>query len=277
MTTPYEYVEARRVLLDALTALGTHISSFILVGAQAVYVHAGDRTGIGGIPMTTDGDLMVDADLLAPQPDVTGVLQAAGFSTSHNPGSWLSRDGVAIDIMVCPYQSGRTGNNARSGRLPPHGNHLTRITAGLEPALVDNGPVTLVAIDPADQRRIDVNVAGPAALIVAKLTKIAERAAAAAAGQRDRTRDKDAVDILRLLVGVDLPDLIAGFGRHARTPESASTSEAAVRFLLEEQSRPGRNVLQRLIEQGLPSEPVAVAQWNHLTAQLFEGLAGTTF
>lgn len=36
------YVAARRVLLDALTALREHRDAIVLVGAQAVYIHAGD-------------------------------------------------------------------------------------------------------------------------------------------------------------------------------------------------------------------------------------------
>ena len=35
------YVIARRVLLDALEALGEHREATILVGAQAIYLHAG--------------------------------------------------------------------------------------------------------------------------------------------------------------------------------------------------------------------------------------------
>lgn len=34
-----EYIAARRVLLDALTALEDHLDNLILVGAQAVYHH----------------------------------------------------------------------------------------------------------------------------------------------------------------------------------------------------------------------------------------------
>ena len=35
-----EYVHARRALLDALEALEPHLGAVVLVGAQAVYVHA---------------------------------------------------------------------------------------------------------------------------------------------------------------------------------------------------------------------------------------------
>ena len=37
-----EYVAARRVLLDALEALGPHRKAVILVGAQAIYLHIGE-------------------------------------------------------------------------------------------------------------------------------------------------------------------------------------------------------------------------------------------
>lgn len=36
------YIAARRVLLDALNALGPHRASVVLVGAQAIYLHVGD-------------------------------------------------------------------------------------------------------------------------------------------------------------------------------------------------------------------------------------------
>jgi len=42
MTNATEYVVARCVLLGALDAIGVHRASVVLVGAQTVYVHAGD-------------------------------------------------------------------------------------------------------------------------------------------------------------------------------------------------------------------------------------------
>lgn len=48
-----EYVEARRVLLDALSALRPHLDAFVLVGAQAVYLQTIDRLP-GYQPFTTD-------------------------------------------------------------------------------------------------------------------------------------------------------------------------------------------------------------------------------
>ena len=50
------YVIARRVLLDALDALGEHKGATILVGAQAIYLHTGDAD-LGVAEYTTDADL----------------------------------------------------------------------------------------------------------------------------------------------------------------------------------------------------------------------------
>jgi hypothetical protein len=37
-----EYVEARRILLDALEAIGHHRKAVVLVGAQAIYLRVGE-------------------------------------------------------------------------------------------------------------------------------------------------------------------------------------------------------------------------------------------
>lgn len=58
--------------------------------------------------------------------------------------------------------------------------------------------MTIRALDPADRREATVAVAGPAALLVAKLHKIGERRQ-----QPRRLINKDAHDIYRLLVATD--------------------------------------------------------------------------
>jgi hypothetical protein len=58
-----EYVEARRALLDALTALRSHANAFILIGAQAVYLRTAGRLP-GYQPYTTDADLALDPSRL---------------------------------------------------------------------------------------------------------------------------------------------------------------------------------------------------------------------
>ena len=59
-----EYVEARRALLDALTALQSHVDAFVLIGAQAVYLRTAGRLP-GYQPFTPDADLALDPSRLA--------------------------------------------------------------------------------------------------------------------------------------------------------------------------------------------------------------------
>jgi len=85
------------------------------------------------------------------------------------------------------------GTGRRGARIPGHGANSARRVVGLEAAIVDNDVRVLPALDPLDRRAVKVRVAGPAALLVAKLHKVGERRAAP-----DRLLDKDALDIYRL-------------------------------------------------------------------------------
>jgi hypothetical protein len=99
----------------------------------------------------------------------------AGFSPGRDPGSWLGKGEIAVDIMVVPWQSGTVEEKYPSGRIPPHAKNTARITAELEPALVDHAPRLLTALEPSDRRQVDLKVAGPAALLIAKAIKVEER------------------------------------------------------------------------------------------------------
>jgi hypothetical protein len=65
---------------------------------------------------------------------------------------------------------------------------------GVEGAVVDFDPIEIVALEPADTRRIAANVAGPAALLIAKAHKLGERLETP-----HRLKAKDAGDIYRLV------------------------------------------------------------------------------
>ncbi|MCA1709138.1 MAG: hypothetical protein LC808_40000, partial [Actinobacteria bacterium] len=70
------YIEARRVLLDALDALVIHRDAIIVVGAQAVYM----RTGASDIPVapfTTDGDITLDPSRLGDEPTLGEAMENA--------------------------------------------------------------------------------------------------------------------------------------------------------------------------------------------------------
>lgn len=198
MSTP-EYIAARGVLLDALDALGAHLDAVILVGAQAVYLHAGTAE-LATAPTTTDADIALSPDRLRPEPQLEDALRAAGFTPSSNPGTWLGSGQIAIDLMVPEAVCGQGGR--RGARLPVHGNKVARRTLGIEPALVDNEFHDLFALDPSDSRRVRLRVAGPAALLVSKIIKIHERLE-----QPNRLKPKDGLDVLRLLRTADTGQL----------------------------------------------------------------------
>jgi hypothetical protein len=225
-----EYVAARSVLLDALAALESHLPNLILVGAQAVYLHT-RSTELSQPPMTTDADLALNRSGLADSPEISSTLTDAGFCPGSNPGSWLGRGRVAVDIMIVPWQSGTTKKNARAGRIPPHQLQTARITPGLEPALVDHEIHNLGALDPLDDRHLNVNVAGPAALLVSKAIKIEERIGDAEAGQGNRLKEKDALDLFRLLQAIESEDLVSGLRRHFADDHAREVSTRGVRVL----------------------------------------------
>lgn len=202
-----EYVQARRVLLDALVALGSQRKAVVLVGAQAIYHHVGAGHLLVAA-FTSDGDLALNPNVLDDEPLLAEGLLAAGFNLAVKPGTW-ARDDVQIDLMV-PMALGGPGR--RSARLGPHGTEVARKAKGLEAAIIDNSVVTLTALDPADTRAVDVAVAGLGALLVAKLHKLAEREPTPA-----RWAPKDALDVLRILQAADLGRLgatLAGLERH---------------------------------------------------------------
>lgn len=80
----------------------------------------------------------------------------------------------------------------------------------------------IAALDPSDARKATIWVAGPGALLVAKVHKIAERS-----DDDQRVRDKDALDVLRLLRAIPTDDF-ADRVKMLRTDDLAGavTSEA---------------------------------------------------
>ncbi|MGI0029334.1 MAG: hypothetical protein ACREAQ_06465 [Nitrososphaera sp.] len=186
-------------MLDAAEALAEHRDAIILVGAQAIYLHTGDANMT--VPeYTTDADFTVSPGELAERPLIGDLLAARGFTLGEQPGRWVSPEGIAVDFMV---PEALAGPGTRGARLGLHGKRAARRAKGLEAALVDRDHRAIDALDPNDPRSITLWVAGPGALLVAKTHKIAERV-----GAPDRLRDKDALDVLRLLRAVDTSLLV---------------------------------------------------------------------
>ena len=218
------YVLARRALLDAADALEPHLDAVVLVGAQAVYLHAGEADLLDeGAPYTTDADLAVRPSELAKSPLLGELMTRHGFTLCEHPGSWVSGDGVPIDLMV---PEALAGPGSRGARLGPHGKRVARRAKGLEAALIDRQQMQVRALDTSDTRRVVMNVAGPGALVVAKLHKITERS-----DSPDRLRDKDAHDVLRLLRATDTADLALRLNRLRSNDLSGEVTMEAIGHL----------------------------------------------
>ena len=90
------YVLARKVLLDALEALGEQRRAVILVGAQAVYHHVGEAD-IAVSPYTEDADLALAPELLLDAPALAEAMQAASFCLFS---LWQKTPGYLISSLL---------------------------------------------------------------------------------------------------------------------------------------------------------------------------------
>ena len=209
-----EYVAARTVLLDVLEALGSQREAIIVVGAQAIYMHT-EHGGITGFaPYTTDADLALAPSRLADKPHIEKLLEDANFEQKGDPGIWWKTiviDGtptdVDVDIMVPEHFAPAGGR--RSVRLPPHDKMIARKAIGLEGSILDHDLMEVAALDGTDSRQFTIRVAGPAALIVAKVYKLRDRLAD---GKLGRIADKDAADVYRLMIAVPLREFLRRLG-----------------------------------------------------------------
>jgi hypothetical protein len=249
-----EYVLARKVLLDALEGLGEQRGAVVIVGAQAIYLHTGDAE-LAVAPYTTDGNVVIDPSRLRNDPKLAEALNGAGFSAgTQHVGTWIMRrplEGrpveVKIDLMV-PEAVGGPGR--RGARLGIHGNRTARKARGLEATLVDQQQRTIESLEDKDDRAFDVAVAGPAALVVAKLHKIAERV-----DTPGRREDKDALDILRLLQAVPTEVIADGVRALLEEEISAEVTEEALSFLRDLFTEPSRPGCQMAARAAAPLEP----------------------
>lgn len=228
-----EYVEARRVLLDALVALRPHADAVILIGAQAVYLRTADRMPTYQA-FTTDADLAIDPGQLAATPPLEDALAAAGFNYSGEPGIWTKRvqrpsfDGhldIPVDLIVPKRIASEAGS--RGARLPGgHGKYSARKTEGVEGALIDHSLLEIAGLEAGDPRRVNVMVAGPTALTVAKAHKLGERL-----DTPHRLQAKDAGDVYRLFDATSIDHMAVTAKRLLADERSASTVLKALDYL----------------------------------------------
>ncbi len=256
------YVAARRVLLNALTLLAPHGDAVIVVGAQAVYLRTGEGdVGITIAPYTTDGDLVLNPALLGDEPDLEALMSDAGFIAEH-PGMWqttvlVSGEEVIIPIDLIVPEGASTGEGRRGARIPPHGKRAARRAVGLEASFVDHSPMTVAALDPADDRHVTVEVAGVQALLVAKAHKIRDRLDT---GRTDRLSDKDAADVYRIMQTTRPAEIAETMRTLIADPMSAEVSVQALdlmRDLFARRAGEGVAMAQRALQLAVDPDQVA--------------------
>ncbi|MGH9307718.1 MAG: hypothetical protein ACRD0I_12665 [Acidimicrobiales bacterium] len=262
------YIAARRVLLDALIALADHDHAVIVAGAQAIYLRTGNADlTITVAPFTTDGDLALDPRSLGDDPELETAMAGANFElrpqdNGHiEPGVWTGVTWVGgqcfeipIDLIVPEAVAPKGGR--RGARLGVHGNRAARRAVGLEAALVDHGPIEIAALEGGDDRRVIANVAGEAALLVAKMHKLHDRVAS---GRSDRLDDKDAADVIRLMQATSPRTVGTRIAGLCGDGLAGTVSTEAVGYLEELFGRRGRVGIQMAasaLRLGLPEDRV---------------------
>lgn len=129
--------------------------------------------------------------------------------------------------------------------------------------------MTVAALDPADDRSIEVEVAGAAALFVAKGHKLHDRVTSSRA---DRLDDKDAADVVRLMQTISAGDVGATFVTLCEHPIAGTPSLDALTYMDELFGRPGRpgiEMASRALRVGMPEERIE-ALCVAYTARLLE-------
>jgi hypothetical protein len=241
------YVQARRVLLDALFALAPHGKAIVVAGAQAIYLHTGDAD-FAIAPFTIDSDFVINPSLLGDNPLLEAAMREAGFELSPRPqghlepGIWVTpalvgdhQELIAVDLIV-PEGAAPPGGR-RGARLGVHGNRAARRIPGLEAALIDHSPMQIMPLDAADTRSMTAEVAGPAALLVAKAHKLHDRVED---DRSHRIKDKDASDVVRLMQTTTPATLAVVFEKLLNDPVAGTPTRDGLDYLRQLFGRRGR-------------------------------------
>jgi hypothetical protein len=229
-------VEARRALLDVLDVLAPHRQSLVLVGAQAVYLRTDEVDLPFSASYTTDADLVMDPATLGDSPSLEEAMQQAGFTLilPDRPGIWGRivmiagrQETIPVDLIV---PEAVAGPGRRGARLQGHSKRVAGRALGLEAALFDRSPMPISSLAASDDRTVEVDVAGPTALLIAKLHKIGERAAAAEK-RPDRLLAKDGADVYRLMLHLDPETAVSQLLLLEDEPIASAVTYAAISYL----------------------------------------------
>ncbi len=189
------------------------------------------------------------------------------------PGVWVAPALVGGESILIPVDlivpDGAAPSGGRRGaRLGTHGKVAARRAVGLEAVLLDHSTMTVVALDAEDPRSVKVEVAGPAALLVAKAHKLHDRVAS---GRTERIDDKDAADVFRLMQTTKPDDLGVTLASLSKDDVAGPVTAKAIAYIDElfgRRGRPGIAMATRALRIGVPEarvETLCVSYTERLT------------
>lgn len=88
---------------------------------------------------------------------------------------WSQVPSVVIPVDVMVSEGLAPAGGSRGARIEPHDKMAARKALGLEGVVIDADVMEISGLEAAEARSFSVQVAGPAALAVAKLHKLHER------------------------------------------------------------------------------------------------------
>ncbi len=227
---------------------------------------------------------MINPSLLGDDPLLEAAMRDAGFELSPRPeghvepGIWVTpalvgdhQELIPVDLIV-PEGAAPPGGR-RGARLGVHGNRAARRILGLEAALIDHSPREIMPLDAADTRSITAEVAGPAALLVAKAHKLHDRVED---DRSHRVKDKDASDVVRLMQTTTPSTLAVVFEKLLNDPVAGTPTRDGLDYLRQlfgRRGRPGVTMAMNALTIAMDPNTVEVICTSFM-AQLGSALAG---
>ena len=171
---------------------------------------------------------------------------------------------MELDLLVGATVAGK---GSRSADIKPHHKMTARKVPGIETALVDRSPMKITALDGSD-RAMDVHVAGPVALLVAKAHKIHDRLGDAAK-KPDRLTNKDAGDVYRIMAEIGARDVAASFADLLTDSRVGEVTETGLGYLREQfggLDTPGVRLAVAALAGDVPADRIARVSRAYITA-----------
>jgi hypothetical protein len=173
-------IRSRRLLLESIKALEQFIDAITVIGAHAVHVWAQEAWGPIEMEATRDADVSINPSFVTTDQKIIEALAGIGLvpALRDRPGIYgfesesdlPLKARTTFDLLV---PEAYAGGGRRAAHITGQKNAAGR-ALGLELTPWDRKLVELSTVDEPVEKAL-VNVAGPAALLVAKAYKVHER------------------------------------------------------------------------------------------------------